>query len=233
MIKINTLAIDIGHNVKYDVGAVAIKREDDLNRLVGEELISRCRNAGINVVNCTPADCVSLNDSLTKRVEVANNSRADFYISIHHNACPGGEGAEALCITGGESERVGKIILNEIGKLGFRNRGIKDRRNLFVINNTVMPALIIECAFCDSQRDMANYDCVKMSNSIFKGIINAFEITAKSVNTDSGPLYHTVTRGETLWWVSRNYGVTIGEIVKLNGIKDKNLIYIGQRIRIK
>ena len=33
------LAIDIGHNVPYDTGAVGIRREDDLNRLVGNALI--------------------------------------------------------------------------------------------------------------------------------------------------------------------------------------------------
>ena len=32
------LAIDIGHNVSYDIGAVGIRREDDLNRLVGNAL---------------------------------------------------------------------------------------------------------------------------------------------------------------------------------------------------
>jgi N-acetylmuramoyl-L-alanine amidase len=55
MRKIKTLAIDIGHNVNYDGGAMGIKNENDLNRLVGEEVISKCRKAGINVVNCTPA----------------------------------------------------------------------------------------------------------------------------------------------------------------------------------
>ena len=33
------LAIDIGHNVPYDTGAVGIRKEDDLNRLVGNSLI--------------------------------------------------------------------------------------------------------------------------------------------------------------------------------------------------
>lgn len=37
------LAIDIGHNVPYDTGAVGIRKEDDLNRLVGNALISKLR----------------------------------------------------------------------------------------------------------------------------------------------------------------------------------------------
>ena len=43
------LAIDIGHNVPYDTGAVGIRREDDLNRLVGNALISKLRERGIKV----------------------------------------------------------------------------------------------------------------------------------------------------------------------------------------
>ena len=56
------LAIDIGHNVPYDTGAVGIRREDDLNRLVGSALISKLRGRGIKVVNCTPNTAKNLND---------------------------------------------------------------------------------------------------------------------------------------------------------------------------
>ena len=69
------LAVDIGHNVPYDGGAVGIRNENDLNRLVGNELISKLRG-GIKVVNCTPSTAKSLNDSLYQRVNTANNSGA-------------------------------------------------------------------------------------------------------------------------------------------------------------
>ena len=58
------LAIDIGHNVPYDTGAVGIRTEDELNKLVGNALISKLRGRGIKVVNCTPGTAKSLNDSL-------------------------------------------------------------------------------------------------------------------------------------------------------------------------
>ena len=139
------LAIDIGHNVPYDRGAVGIRKEDDLNRLVGNALISKLRGRGIKVVNCTPSTAKSLNDSLYQRVITANNCGATLFVSIHHNACPGGYGAEVLCIKsnyqGGLSTKVGQAILNELASTGLKNRGIKDRRDLYVINNTSMPAL--------------------------------------------------------------------------------------------
>jgi len=49
MSRLNTIAIDMGHNVNYDTGAVGIRSEDELNKLVGEALISKLRAVGINV----------------------------------------------------------------------------------------------------------------------------------------------------------------------------------------
>ena len=50
----------------------------------------------------------------------------------------------------GRVEEVANIILPEIVNLGFRNRGVKDRRDVVVLNKTNMSALLIECVFCDS-----------------------------------------------------------------------------------
>ena len=68
---------------------MGIRKEYDLNRLVGNALISKLRGIGIKVVNCTPNTAKSLNDSLYQRVITANNCDATLFVSIHHNACPG------------------------------------------------------------------------------------------------------------------------------------------------
>ena len=94
-----------------------------------------------------------------------------------------------------------------------------------------MPAILIECAFCDSPRGMGNYDSGKMAEAIFKGICRAFDVEV--FNTDAVGLYHTVVKGDTLWIISRKYKTTVDNIVALNGIKDSNLIVVGERIRIK
>jgi len=240
MSKINTLGIDIGHNVSYDGGAIGIKREDDLNRQVGSALIIKCRNAGINVINCSPNSAESLYNSLNQRCVAANKANADFFISIHHNACPNGHGAEAFCITGGLSERVGNIILQEICSLGLSNRGVKDRRNLFVINQTAMPALLIECAFCDSEEDMNGYEPIAVADAIFRGICRAFDInvgdssgTADSDGTSPQEEYYTVVSGDTLWGISQRFGNSVDWLVQVNGVENRDLIFVGQILRIK
>ena len=46
--------------------------------------------------------------------------------------------------------------------------------------------------------------------------------------------WHTVERGDTLWELARRYGVKLERLVELNpGIRNPNLIYPGQKVRIK
>ena len=231
------LAIDIGHNVPYDTGAVGIRKEDDLNRLVGNALISKLRERGIKVVNCTPNTAKSLNDSLYQRVITANNSGATLFVSIHHNACPGGYGAEVLCIKnnyqGGLSTKVGEAILKELAALGLRNRGVKDRRDLYVIDNTSMPALIVECAFVDSSSDMKNYNPEKTAAAIYKGICTALALSENQKPSTNNEEYYIVKYGDTLWAISRRFNTTVERLVVLNNIANRNLIYVGQKLRVK
>ena len=52
-------------------------------------------------MECLPSSA-SHRDSLGKRCRVANYSKGDVFVSLHHNACPGGYGSECLCIKGGQ-----------------------------------------------------------------------------------------------------------------------------------
>lgn len=46
--------------------------------------------------------------------------------------------------------------------------------------------------------------------------------------------WHTVVKGDTLWGLSRRYGVPLSQLIDLNpDIRNPNLIYVGQRVRIK
>lgn len=49
---------------------------------------------------------------------------------------------------------------------------------------------------------------------------------------DLGHTLYKIRRGDTLWSISRRYGVTIAAIVRLNRIQNPNLIYAGEILRI-
>lgn len=50
---------------------------------------------------------------------------------------------------------------------------------------------------------------------------------------EAQPIYHTVTLKDTLWALTRKYGTTVNNIIALNNIKNINLIYVGQKLRMK
>ena len=51
--------------------------------------------------------------------------------------------------------------------------------------------------------------------------------------SSSSAVYYTVKKGDTLSKIASEYGTTVSQIVKWNNIPNPNLIYIGQKFRVK
>ncbi len=45
--------------------------------------------------------------------------------------------------------------------------------------------------------------------------------------------YHTVASGDTLWGISRRYGVSVQYLCNINGISENTTLQIGQKLRVK
>ena len=57
---------------------------------------------------------------------------------------------------------------------------------------------------------------------------------AKPAQTGAQAAYHRVVKGDTLWALSKRYGVSLTELIALNPqIKNPNLIYVGQEVRVR
>lgn len=225
------IGIDIGHNVSYDTGANGIRFEDALNALVGSELIKKLKGTNVTVVKCTPSSASSLSDSLKKRCNAANSANCDIFISIHHNA-GSGTGSEVLIKSSNIAKKLGNVILKELEKIGLRNRGIKYRNDLYVLNETNMPALIVECAFVDNVNDMKNYITDAVAKAIFEAICSEYNIRISKPKSQSPSYTYTVVKGDTLYSISRRFNTTVSSIASKNNIKNVNLIYPGQKLII-
>ena len=166
-------AVDIGHNApSKDTGAVGVNqvREDDLTREVGERLIELLETADHQVIRTAPKSSTNVNASLRHRCRVANQAHADIFVSIHFNAFDQKAHGAEVYATSRAGRGIAKEILEEICELGFHNRKVKPA-NFYVLENTTMPAVLVECCFCDSQKDMDLYDPDAMALAIAEGLI--------------------------------------------------------------
>lgn len=162
--------IDIGHNSPPDTGANGIKYEDNLTLDVGNRVMGKLKDLGHQVIDCKPAKSSSVGDSLRQRCAKANGSKVDVFISIHFNAFNGfANGTEIFAISD-TGKKISKSVLDEILKMKFFNRGIKNGSHLFVLKNTNMPAILVEGCFIDSAKDMKLFNSESMANAIVKGL---------------------------------------------------------------
>lgn len=168
------IVIDEGHNRGQDQGAVSIGNENTMNIDTGEKVITKLQAFGHQILRTLDyvPEGVDVNTSLADRVKAANDWGADLYVSIHAN-CGGGHGVE-VWIGSKSSRDIATRIVNDIAAIGYTNRGIKvqgiDGEHLYVLQNTNMPALLVEQCFVDSASDMAGFNPESMANAIVQGI---------------------------------------------------------------
>lgn len=84
-------------------------------------------------------------------------------------------------------------------------------------------------------QEIATINNISNPNLIYPGetltiITNGVVVGNETRGT--GSIIYTVKPGDTLWGISRTYGVTINQIEKINNIRNPDLIYPGEKIRI-
>ena len=142
-------------------------------------------------------------DSVSSKVSECNQFNPDLALDIHINA-GGGDGAEVFhSVVGGTGKTLANNILTEVKKIGQNSRGAKTRKNSSgsdyygFIRSTNAPAVIVECAFIDTKKDIQIIDTkaeqIAMGVAIAKGVLNTLGVVNKAPvqNTpaDTGKVY--------------------------------------------
>lgn len=180
--------IHAGHNPdnKVACGAIGILKESTENRNVKSDLITFLKNEmDINnknnvIYDCTIDNGTSSSDVLKKIVSKCNSNSVDIDVSIHFNSGandPKGNdkttGVEVLVYkASGQAYEAAKRICKEVENLGFKNRGVKVRNDLYFLKNTKSQALLVECCFVDDKDDADLYQRKAMAKAIAQGLLN-------------------------------------------------------------
>ena len=184
------LVIDLGHG-GTDPGAIGPNKthEADLVLAIGKELDELLKGCNLEI-RFTRLSNIYL--SLTERAKIANDFKADYFLSIHINS------ASDKTVRGVEvwqysntNEKLNKFsngLCSDVSKiLNIRNRGLKLSKQLSVLRNTTMPAALIEVDFLSNpqaEKDLkvnANIKAVAMA--IKNNLVKLFGLEVSTSDT--------------------------------------------------
>ena len=185
MKMIKKVTVHAGHNPsgKIACGASDLLDESTEARWVAKKVIKLLRKNGIKAVNCTVNNGTSQSDILHKICAKCNAvADAGLHISIHLNSGSNdknGDGRTAgteVLLTRNVDDKgeIAKRICNQMAKLGFTNRGVKTRTDLYFLNHTKAPALLVEVCFVDDKDDYMLYkaDRMDVARAVAQAVIN-------------------------------------------------------------
>ena len=174
------IAIRRGHNHQA-IGSVGLVNEVVENEKILTNAIKYLKALGHDVLDVSPGNMSSASD-LAHGVKKANDWNADVFVSIHcnkaYNTYNGAIGTECLVYSKTDAykdEIIAQRIVNNLGSLGFKNRGVKERTDLYELKNTKMNSIIVECFFVEATEDVALYKKLgadALGKAIAEGITN-------------------------------------------------------------
>lgn len=182
------IAIDVGHGGN-DPGAVNGKSyEKTYNLAIALKLYNLLKETdGITVYINRDKD-ISIADRFD-RVEFANTSNADLFVSIHNNAHTNKsyDGTMVLfynkqndSLYNVTSKEYAQTVLNElVNTLKTTNRGVVSRSDLVVLTDTNMPAILCEISFISNDDELERLKTDKFqqnaAEAIYRGIMATLE----------------------------------------------------------
>ena len=151
-----TICIDAGHGGKDPGACAGGVREKDIALDVAKKIRAHLRATGYSVILTREQDKFV---SLGNRAAEANMWGADLFVSVHCNSAPNSSatGMEVYVHTsrGADSTRAARAIYDRLlPASGLKGRGIK-AKDLAVLRETEMPAVLVELAFISNDSDRA------------------------------------------------------------------------------
>lgn len=151
------IVMSSGHGSKVRGASGYIDEVDEARRVV-DRVAQMLMDVGVPIQTFHDNVSTSQNENLNRIVNFHNAQKRDLDISVHFNAyqtTSKGMGTECLYITQDVlSARVSAAIAAAGGLI---DRGPKKRTDLFFLNNTDEPAILIEVCFVDSKEDSECY----------------------------------------------------------------------------
>ncbi len=182
MAEMRRVIIDAGHG-GVEPGAIyqGRREKDDTLRLalaVGQILSEN----GVDVVYTRVTDLYQMP---MEKAQIANQSEADYFLSIHRNAVAMPGTASGILSLVYENRGVPALLAaninQELARVGFKDLGISERPGLIVLNQTEMPAVLVEAGFIDNPMDNQMFDrnFQQIAQAIADGVLATIQAEEK------------------------------------------------------
>src|SRR3974390_1176980 len=173
------IIISSGHGSLVRGASCYLDEVDEARRVV-ERLATDLRRINVQVITFHDDTSTTQDENLETIVNFHNSQVRNLDISVHFNAYETTAepmGTEVLYLT---EQDLAAEIAQAISEAGWLlNRGAKKRSDLYFLNNTEQPAILIETCFVDSSADANLY---KM---FFRRICRAIASVANPTDPES------------------------------------------------
>lgn len=235
---IKKVVIDAGHGGD-DPGTIANGiTEKDYTLKISNYIHNRLDEMGVpNKMSRTSDVTLSASDR-PKKIQSFYGNGSDVLVVSNHINAGGGDGAEIIYALR-NNDKFAKKLATEFENAGQSVRKYYQRRlpsnpakdYYYIMRDTPNnETVIVEYGFADtiSDANLIKNDWEKLAEAVTKAIV---EYAGGKYVAPLGSNYYTVKSGDSLWSISRKFGVSVDELKKVNNLSS-NLLKIGQNLII-
>ena len=236
---IKKVVIDAGHGGD-DPGTIANEiTEKEYTLKISDYIHNRLDELGIpNEMSRTSDETLDSN-SRPGRIQSFYGNGEDVIVVSNHINAGGGDGAEVIYALRNDDTFSSKIA-KELETAGQNVRKYYQRRlpsnpakdYYYIMRDTPNnETVIVEYGFADSTGDDVSQiknNWEDLAEAVTKAIV---EYAGGTYIAPTGSNYYTVKSGDSLWSISKKYGITVDELKQANNLTS-NLLSIGQNLLI-
>ena len=236
---IKKVVLDSGHGGE-DPGTIANGiTEKDYTLKISEYIHKRLDEMGVPNKMTRTSDVTLTPSERPKKVQGFYGNGSDVIVVSNHINAGGGDGAEIIYALR-NNDTFARKIANEFENAGQNVRKYYQRRlpsnpakdYYYIMRDTPNnETVIVEYGFADSTGDdisQLKNNWEKLAEAVTKAIV---EYAGGKYVAPIDSNYYTVKSGDSLWSISRKFGITVDELKNANNLSS-NLLSIGQNLII-
>ena len=236
---IKKVVLDSGHGGE-DPGTIANGiTEKDYTLKISEYIHKRLDEMGVPNKMTRTSDVTLTPSERPKKIQGFYGNGSDVIVVSNHINAGGGDGAEIIYALR-NNDTFARKIANEFENAGQNVRKYYQRRlpsnpakdYYYIMRDTPNnETVIVEYGFADSTSDdisQLKNNWEKLAEAVTKAIV---EYAGGKYVAPIDSNYYTVKSGDSLWSISRKFGITVDELKNANNLSS-NLLSIGQNLII-